>query len=439
MNLQAKSIALIGLNASGKTRYAQQMRRMMATDSVRYMAFCDTYGTQTDRAYYLQQRWNQHDIDSETPTVGQSLERAYQLTGADTPERRGLRQRLTSSLGLDRLLDQYVIALSSGELRKLQVTKALLANPKTLILDSPFIGLDAEARRQLSELLHFLSQTEGLQVVMLLAREEDIPDWTEETVWMTPEDTFRSPAPPLDDSTREALLQLAGTTAPPTVEPTGEHPVVEMRHVTISYNGRTILGPVDWLIRQGECWALSGRNGSGKSTLLSLISADNPQGYACDISLFGRRRGSGESIWDIKKRIGYVSPEMHRSYQRQLPALQVVASGLKDTVGLYVRPTVQERELCRRWMDVFGVGHLAERSFLTLSGGEQRLVLLARAFVKSPDLLILDEPLHGLDAPNSQRAKDIIDTYCRQPRKTLLMVTHYEHELPPCITHHKRL
>jgi len=443
MNLQAKSIALIGLNASGKTRYAQQMRRMMATDSVRYMAFCDTYGTQTDRAYYLQQRWNQHDIDSETPTVGQSLERAYQLTGADTPERRALRQRLTSSLGLDRLLDQYVIALSSGELRKLQVTKTLLANPKTLILDSPFIGLDTEARQQLDELLHFLTKEEGLQVVMLLAREEDIPDWTEEVVRMDPPSLPPSPSRSLPPPPSK---RGGEKTAPPLLEGDGGRlegglfrPVVEMHNVTISYNGRTILGPVDWTIRQGECWALSGRNGSGKSTLLSLISADNPQGYACDISLFGRRRGSGESIWDIKKRIGYVSPEMHRSYQRQLPALQVVASGLKDTVGLYVRPTVEERELCLRWMDVFGVGHLAERSFLTLSGGEQRMVLLARAFVKSPDLLILDEPLHGLDAPNSQRAKDIIDTYCRQPRKTLLMVTHYEHELPPCITHHKRL
>ena len=438
MDLQAKTIAIVGRNASGKTRHAQQLRRMMATDSVRYMAFCDTYGTQTDRAYYLQQRWNQHDIDTETPTVGQSLERAYQLTGADTPERQALRRRLTSMLGLDRLLDQYVIALSSGELRKLQVTKTLLANPRTLILDSPFIGLDAEARLQLSELLRFLSQEGDLQVVLLLAREEEIPDWVEETEWMTPREEFCAPVPAFDG--RELLGGLGRTESQPGAglgDPASC--VVEMRHVTVSYNGRTILGPVDWTIRQGECWALSGRNGSGKSTLLSLISADNPQGYACDISLFGRQRGSGESIWDIKRRIGYVSPEMHRSYQRPLPALQVVASGLKDTVGLYVRPTAEEREICRRWMDVFGVGHLAERSFLTLSGGEQRMVLLARAFVKSPDLLILDEPLHGLDAPNSQRAKSIIDTYCRLPGKTLLMVTHYEHELPPCITHHKRL
>ena len=195
----------------------------------------------------------------------------------------------------------------------------------------------------------------------------------------------------------------------------------------------------NWTIRQGEHWALSGRNGSGKSTLLSLICADNPQSYACDISLFGRRRGTGETIWDIKRRIGYVSPEMHRSYQRNLPAIHIVASGLKDTVGLYVRPNAVEKEQCRRAMQRFGLAGMEERPFLTLSNGEQRLVLLARAFVKDPDLLILDEPLHGLDDHNSEMVKDIINDYCSRPEKTLIMVSHYEEELPSCIDRRKEL
>ena len=206
-----------------------------------------------------------------------------------------------------------------------------------------------------------------------------------------------------------------------------------MHHVTVRYGSRTILNDINWTICQGEHWALSGPNGSGKSTLLSLICADNPQGYACDISLFGRQRGTGETIWDIKRRIGYVSPEMHRSYQRNLPAIQVVASGLKDTVGLYFRPNEQEREQCRQVMRLFAIGDLEQRSFLTLSGGEQRLVLLARAFVKSPDLLILDEPMHGLDDHNSEMVKAIINDYCSKPENTLIMVSHYEEELPKCI------
>ena len=192
-------------------------------------------------------------------------------------------------------------------------------------------------------------------------------------------------------------------------------------------------------MREGECWALTGRNGSGKSTLLSLVCADNPQSYACYIELFGRKRGTGESIWDIKRHIGYVSPEMHRAYLKNLPALDIVASGLFDTVGLFNHPSREQREECRRWMDVFGIDSLADRPYLQLSSGEQRLCLLARAFVKDPDLLILDEPMHGLDLHRCEMVKDIIDSFMQRPRKTLVMVTHFESELPSCINRHLTL
>ncbi|MDE7085647.1 MAG: ATP-binding cassette domain-containing protein, partial [Prevotella sp.] len=129
-----------------------------------------------------------------------------------------------------------------------------------------------------------------------------------------------------------------------------------------------------------------------------------------------------------------VSPEMHRSYKRDLPAIRVVASGLMETIGLYAVPNPQDYERCRWWLDTFGIGHLAERRFLQLSSGEQRLVLLARAFVKDPQLLILDEPLHGLDLWNRRLAKDIIETFCQRRNKTMIMVTHYEAELPTGIT-----
>jgi molybdate transport system ATP-binding protein len=192
-------------------------------------------------------------------------------------------------------------------------------------------------------------------------------------------------------------------------------------------------------VKNGERWALTGQNGSGKSTLLSLVCADNPQSYACDITLFDRPRGSGESIWDIKKHIGYVSPEMHRSYKRNLPAIRIVASGLMDSIGLYAIPKAEDYAKCRWWLDIFGIGELADRPFLTLSSGEQRLVLLARAFVKDPQLLILDEPLHGLDLWNRRLAKDVIETFCQRRNKTMIMVTHYQTELPNNITHQKVL
>lgn len=130
---------------------------------------------------------------------------------------------------------------------------------------------------------------------------------------------------------------------------------------------------------------------------------------------------------------------MHRAYQRDLPSIRIVASGLKDSVGLYVKPEDHEYDICRFWMDIFGIGHLAQQTFLKLSSGEQRLVLLARAFVKDPELLILDEPLHGLDMTNRRLVKDIIETFCQRQNKTLIMVTHYQEELPACIDHHIHL
>ena len=407
----------------------EQMRRQMASDSVRYIAFCDSYGAQTDRAYYLQLRWNQHDIDNETPTAGQAIERAYALTGEDTEERRQYRRRLIATMGLRDALDKYVIQLSSGELRKLQLVKTLLSNPKTLIIDNPFIGLDGPTREQLKELLLQLATEQDITVYLVVARKSDVPAYAVAgRQWATNERGGRAKG-----------SSAEGKGATDYCRDDDRPDVVDMRHVTIRYGGRTILHDISWTVRQGEHWALSGPNGSGKSTLLSLICADNPQGYACDISLFGRKRGTGETIWDIKRRIGYVSPEMHRSYQRNLPAIQVVASGLKDTVGLYTRPGEQEKEQCRKTMQRFGVGGMEQRPFLTLSSGEQRLVLLARAFVKDPDLLILDEPLHGLDDDNSEMVKNIMESYCSRPEKTLIMVSHYEEELPRCIDKRKEL
>ena len=206
-----------------------------------------------------------------------------------------------------------------------------------------------------------------------------------------------------------------------------------MEHVSIRYGKRTILKDINWEVRNGEKWALFGPNGAGKSTLLSLVYADNPQSYANTLYLFDKKRGTGESIWDIKKRIGYVSPEMHLYCMENVPALQIVASGYFDSVGLFRKCSQEQEEGALRWMELFGIKALKERSFLTLSSGEQRLVLLARAFVKDPDLIILDEPLHGLDISNKRKAAAIIDRFCSRLGKTLVYVTHYPQELPACV------
>ena len=385
---EGEQVAILGPNGSGKTRlveiltgrwpllYGNEVRydfgdanHRLVSENIKILSFRDSYGD-SDVSYYLQQRWNQHDIDEDTPMVN----------------------------------GQPLISLSSGELRKYQLQQALASKPRLLILDNPFIGLDTEARQQLRDTLEQLIREEGLQVILVVSRKKDIPNFITNVI--------------------PSLFT---------------HTILRFSHVTISYGSHTILNDLSWTVHRGEHWALTGKNGSGKSTLLSLVCADNPQAYACDIEIFGRRRGTGESIWDIKRHIGYVSPEMHRAYQKNLPSIDIVASGLHDSVGLYVRPRPEQREVCIEWMRRFGIETLADRPFLQISSGEQRMCLLARAFVKSPDLLILDEPFHGLDDYRRLLATRIIEDYCSSPEVTLIIVSHYDDELPHGITHRLEL
>ena len=458
-------IAIVGPNGGGKSMLADIIvgshpllmkdpeydfspsRHKMVSDNIKYITFRDTYGGDNDRTYYLQQRWNQTEIDEKTPTAGEKLEEAFLMAGEDTPERRKLQAHIYDMFQMDSFLDKYIILLSSGELRKFKLATALFGEPRTLMMDNPFIGLDAETRDQLRALLKDLTKERALQIILILSKTDDIPDFITHVVEVKdmkvyPKVTLeeylsqRKPMPSrvLDDETAEKIYSL-----PYQGDDIVSDEVVKLNHVSIVYGKRTILKSLDWTVHNGEHWALSGQNGAGKSTLLSLVCADNPQSYACDITLFGRQRGSGESIWDIKKHIGYVSPEMHRAYHRDMPSINVVASGLKDSVGLYAKPTGKETDRCRFWMDVFGLAGKEDRSFLELSSGEQRLVLLARAFVKDPELLILDEPLHGLDNNNRRLVKDVINAFCRRRNKTLVMVSHYRSEYPECIDHEKRL
>ena len=444
---EGENLAIIGRNGSGKSMLVDMItgKHPVFPDQISYsfdepynnmkhITFRDTYGGDNDRTYFLQQRWNQMEIDEETPTIGSKLEEAYLLSGEDTPERRKFQKHLYELFHLEDLLDKYIILLSSGELRKYKLTANLFTNPKVLIIENPFIGLDAETRDQVKELLRMLTEEQGVQIILVLSKMDEIPPFITRVIKLD-KLHFVSDIKVKTDYPIErcplAIEDINEEMVPPIPQQ-----VINFNNVTIRYGERTILKDLNWVVLKGEHWALSGQNGSGKSTLLSLVCADNPQSYACDISLFGHKRGSGESIWDIKKHIGYVSPEMHRSYKQNIPAIQIVASGLKDTVGLYYTPTQQEKDQCIEWMDMFGIKHLADRKFLEMSSGEQRLVLLARAFVKNPDLLILDEPLHGLDLCNRNLVKSIVDRYMfENPMRTLIYVTHYESELPNCIDH----
>ena len=508
--LAGEQLAIVGDNGSGKTRLVDVLtgkcalmpmqevkydfapsRAKMVSDNIKYLTFRDSYGT-TEGVYYYQQRWNQNDIE-ETPLVRDLLAESFRmaeegltrktvfdkfLVRDETPEQEQerlrqeaedkrlmhaelekVRKHLYEIFHLEQLLDKHIILLSSGELRKFQLTKTLLTNPRVLIMDNPFIGLDVTARAQLAEFLTLLTRETNVSVVLVLSKTDDIPDFITHVVTvkdlkvgrkMTQQEFKESsepvPARMLTEEKAKAILEMGDGRGKMEggrslmadgrwKREDGEETVIEFRNVNIRYGERTILKDLNLTVKEGEHWALNGENGAGKSTLLSIVCADNPQSYANDIVLFGHQRGKGESIWDIKRHIGYISPEMHRAYMKDIPAIDIVASGLSDVSGLYRKPKPEQRAVCEFWMDIFGVKQYADTTFLKLSSGEQRLVLLARAFVKDPALLILDEPLHGLDLKNRRLVKDIIEVFCQRPHKTMLMVTHYREEYPKNIDH----
>ncbi|MGH2647015.1 MAG: ABC transporter ATP-binding protein, partial [Ginsengibacter sp.] len=207
----------------------------------------------------------------------------------------------------------------------------------------------------------------------------------------------------------------------------------------VTYNNRKILDHINWEVNKGECWSVSGHNGSGKSTLLSLITGDNPQAFANEIYLFDRKKGSGESIWDIKQKIGYVSPELHHYFESSCSCFEVVASGLFDTIGLFKVLSEKQKLIVTEWMSLLQIENFGKKLFKQLSNGEQRLVLLARALVKNPPLLILDEPCQGLDIEVSAWFIALINDICVRMKKTLVYVSHYEEEIPPCVAYTLKL
>jgi molybdate transport system ATP-binding protein len=380
-------------------------------------------------SFYYQQRYN--SIDAED-----ALYVSEYLSGlADKSS------ELLNLMGINRLLDKRLIQLSNGENKRIQLAKALLENPDVLLLDNPFLGLDAEARDMLNALLKKISDR-GIAVI-ITATAHFIPEFVTDVIELQKENcivykregflqSFINKSSPIKLN-RQLLEELTSQ------EDEGFENAVQMKNVHVQYGVNTILDNIDWQIKKGERWLLSGPNGAGKSTLLSLITADNPQAYANEIYLFDKRRGRGETIWDVKKRIGYVSPELHLYFETSMNAFNVIASGLFDTIGLFSQLNEEQKELVDKWMSLLQLEDYSTQLLTSLSLGKQRLVLLARALIKNPPLLILDEPAQGLDDEQLQLFKSIIEQLCNHTNKTLIYVTHLQNEVPPCVTKSLRL
>jgi len=380
--------------------------------------------------FYYQQRFNSADADNSL-TVAEVLS----AHGGHQP---GAAHWL-NLLHLVPLLDEPLLQLSNGENKRLQLAVALLENPDLLILDNPFTGLDTDGRETLHGIIDTLSRSgPGAPHLLLISSPAELPACITHIAildkgrlaWQgkkeaAPLQQLTAPAvPPLD---LQLLQQL------PAPAENGFTHAIKMSNVTVRYGDKTILDHINWEVKKGERWNLSGPNGAGKSTLLSLITADNPQAYANEIWLFDRRRGSGESIWDIKQKTGFVSPELHVYFEQGITCFEVVASGLFDTIGLFRRVSEEQEQAVLLWMQLLHMAPLRDKSFHHLSAGEQRMLLLARALIKNPPLLILDEPCQGLDDEQTAYFKQLINRICESFPATLIYVSHYRKDIPECV------
>lgn len=399
--------------------------------------FRDTSNT---KSFYYQQRYNSSDAENSS-TVADYLDGIKQT---DDGHAFWTKERIVQKLHLNELMNRHLIKLSNGETRRLMIAAALLKNPSLLLLDAPFTGLDVSTRKELNLLLADISAS-GITIVVTTSAQQ-IPDAATHVAElasgqllyaMSKADYELKPKPTVEKEqlNTEMIGQLYSSRY------SGHHYncLVDMQHVNISYNGVKVLNDINWQVKPGERWSLSGPNGAGKSTLLSLINGDNPQAYANHIVLFDRKRGSGESIWDIKKNIGFVSPELYQYFPSDQSCLQIIESGFYDTLGLFRISQAAKATEALQWMQALKIDSYARKLFRQIPAGAQRLCLLARALIKCPPLLILDEPGQGLDDEQQQNFKQAIDAICATAPVGVVYVTHYQHELPDCIEQHLQL
>jgi molybdate transport system ATP-binding protein len=371
-------------------------------------------------SFYYQQRFNSADAE-DVETVWQALEKQPDFNSVQAAY-------LLQNFGMTALKDASLLQLSSGEHKRFQIIKALLNKPEVLLLDEPYMGLDIASRKYLNEVLNDLAK-EGCKIIFV-STIKNAPECMSHLLHLeNGKTTFFGKKEAYAENDVEPSFVL-----PNLVDDIIPHfsTAVAMKNVTIKYGKKTILHSINWQVDAGEKWLLKGHNGAGKSTLISLITGDNPQAFANDVVLFDRKKGSGESIWDIKKNIGYISPELQWHFDTATTCRQAVGSGFFDTIGLFRKLNLQQEETIYFWLNQFELKPFANKLLRSLPISKQKLVLLARAMVKNPPMLILDEPCQGLDEQQKEHFLQIIETICTENR-TLLYVSHYAAEVPACI------
>lgn len=363
------------------------------------------------------------------------------LLGHDLPEAfaylKGMKGGLFSPSEIDRFIEeeerhdlklltadrhQHLNTLSSGERKKALLEYLLGQDNEFLVLDNPLDNLDSTSREVLSTLLAELAGK--LHLIQLITRRAD--QFSFPSKWAVLEQdelkVIEDPSP-LDLKSNPFSSQEEVPAPLNPIAPASD-PLVYLNKVSISYGEKPVLDQISWKLQSGEFWQLSGPNGSGKTTILSLITGENPKAYGQDIRLFGKKKGSGESVWEIKENLGYFTPAMVDRFRGYHSLENMLISGLHDSIGLYVQPSKAEQQLAREWLAFLGMKNKGKAYFHDLSLGQQRLIMCVRAMIKHPPLLILDEPTAGLDDASAALVVGLVNQIARATDSCVVFVSH---------------
>ncbi len=433
-------IVLIGGNGSGKTSVAKALNDELELNSgvapTNYHSVLVSFEKQME---LFEADYQMRNSDCTTPEEEIGITPASYLKDCDE----SLLPELIKGLKLEPLMEKPIRTLSGGEGRKVLIAKALASKPNLIIFDTPFDALDVETRAELLKLIEDIHTVYQTPTVLIVNRPSEIPNsLTSMGIIQNCSIVKLASRQEIEaDEDAKALLGYAKvpvvTLPTPPVKvriPEIEGDTIEsLKNVTVEYQ-RVVLDHLNFEVKKGEQWHIMGPNGAGKSTLLSMITGDNPLVYANDVTVFGFKRGSGESIWDIKKYYGVVSGALHLDYRVNGSAINVVLSGFYDSIGLYNKPSDEEIMIARRWLSLAGLASKEHDSFKALSFGQQRLLLIVRALVKNPPLLILDEPLQGLDGYARALVKSFISYVMQNGKTSILFVSHHQEDLPEGFT-----
>ncbi|WP_300598550.1 ATP-binding cassette domain-containing protein [Niabella sp.] len=436
---QGESWVIRGMSGSGKTTFARAIAgpvKYTGKLNISYdpqsplpaaTLFVESWyrftNLEGDRNFYYQQRYN-HQQRRDTVTIARELE----LYGKEHALNNHRLQELITTLDYTRVLDEQLFEVSSGEHKKLQLIKALWLRPQLLIIDQPYTGLDVNSRGRLNQLLDEFTGNGG--TLILISNDIELPPCIHHFALLQNGSLTVTDASFSFET--KALKPLPAFLKEPPQYTT--QTLIHMKDVQVHYEEKQVLKDIQWQVNAGERWLLQGHNGSGKSTLLSLITGDHPQAYANDIKLFGVQRGGGESIWDIKRRIGLISPELHWYFDANATVLQSLASGFFDSNGLYRQLRYMQKQQLDELLKFLDLYDVKDELLTTLPLGKQRLALLGRTLIKNPQLLVLDEPCQGLDQQQTQYFNKLVDEISKNG-VTIIYVGHFETQLPACITH----